>query len=86
MSKLETELLLALKDLTAAIDLSRLNVRKDFSLLNAHACATKAIRNATEEGICKHCGSFGQAGEGCHNCEPQDDLGPMIYQPAVVPA
>jgi hypothetical protein len=40
------DLLQALKDLTKEINLSKLNVRKDFSLLNAHACATKAIAKA----------------------------------------
>ena len=40
------ELLTALKDLAKEIPLSRFNIRKDFSLLNAHACATKAIYNA----------------------------------------
>jgi len=40
------ELLAALKHLTAEIHLGALNVRKDFSLLNAHASATKAIANA----------------------------------------
>lgn len=40
------DLLLALKGLTKEINLSKLNVRKDFSLLNAHACATKAIWKA----------------------------------------
>ena len=41
-------LLQALKDLTAAIDLSKLNIRKDFSLLNAHAFATRAIYEAEQ--------------------------------------
>ena len=36
-----------------------------------------------EEGECKHCGASGPVGEECDNCEPQDDLGPMIYQPLV---
>lgn len=40
------ELLDALKNLAANIDLSKLNVRKDFSLLNAHAAATKALFKA----------------------------------------
>ena len=36
----------ALRMLTSEINLSTLNVRKDFSLLNAHACAVKAILQA----------------------------------------
>ncbi len=39
-------LLEALKELAASIDLSRLNVRKDFHLLASHASALKAINNA----------------------------------------
>jgi hypothetical protein len=39
-------MLQALKDLTGKIQLWKLNVRKDFSLLNAHATATKAIWQA----------------------------------------
>ena len=42
----KAKLVSALKDLCGAIDLSKLNVRKDFSLLNAHACALKAIHAA----------------------------------------
>jgi hypothetical protein len=42
-----TSLFRALVDLTKEIDLNKLNIRKDFSLINAHACATKAIREAT---------------------------------------
>lgn len=38
-------LLRPLQDLVNQIDLSKLNVRKDFSLLNVHACATKALHN-----------------------------------------
>lgn len=41
------ELLRALQDLTKSIELAKLNVKKDFSILNAHACATKAIYKAT---------------------------------------
>jgi hypothetical protein len=37
----------ALQLLTQAIDLSKLDAKKDFSLLVAHAAATKAIRQAT---------------------------------------
>jgi len=37
------ELLNALRGLTKEISLSKLNVRKDFSLMNAHACALKLI-------------------------------------------
>ena len=36
----------ALQSLTSEIDLSKLNIRKDFSLMNAHACAVKAILQA----------------------------------------
>ncbi len=39
-------LLQALKALVREIDLSKLNVRKDFSLLNAHAYATKTLAQA----------------------------------------
>ena len=39
-------LLQALKSLVKEIDLSKLNVRKDFSLLNAHAFAAKTIHQA----------------------------------------
>ena len=42
-------LLRALEDLTSEIKLGKLNIRKDFSLINAHAAATKAIRQATGE-------------------------------------
>lgn len=41
------DLLLALRGLVREVNLSKLNVRKDFSLINAHAAATKAIRKAT---------------------------------------
>ena len=40
------ELLQALKELTEAIDLSKLNIRKDVHLLNVHACASRAIHKA----------------------------------------
>jgi hypothetical protein len=40
------ELLEALKGLVEEVKLSKLNIRKDFSLINAHACATKAIHKA----------------------------------------
>jgi hypothetical protein len=40
-------MLQALKDLTAEIHLSKLNIRKDFSLINAHAAALRAIHKAT---------------------------------------
>jgi hypothetical protein len=36
----------ALKDLAKEIDLSKLNIRKDFSLINAHAVALKTIYKA----------------------------------------
>lgn len=36
----------ALRVLTSEINLSTLNIRKDFSLINAHACAVKAILQA----------------------------------------
>jgi hypothetical protein len=38
----------------------------------------------TEVGVCKHCGASGLVGQECDNCEPQDDLGPMIFQPKEV--
>lgn len=41
------ELLYALQHLAAEIPLGKLNVRKDFHLMNAHACALKAIHKAT---------------------------------------
>jgi len=40
------DLLAALEGLVGEIHLSKLNIRKDFSLINAHACATKAIYKA----------------------------------------
>ena len=40
------DMLEALKCLTQEIHLSKLNIRKDFSLINAHACALKAIAKA----------------------------------------
>ncbi len=40
-------LLAALQELTAAVPLRTLNVRKDFSVMVAHAAATKAIHLAT---------------------------------------
>jgi hypothetical protein len=43
-------LLQALKDLTEAIPLGKLNIRKDFHLLNVHACATKALYQAEQGG------------------------------------
>lgn len=43
---LHDELLQALRCLTQEIDLSKLNIRKDFSLLNAHASAMKTIFKA----------------------------------------
>lgn len=46
MKPTRKELLAALKDLAEAIDLKKLNIRKDFHLLNVHACATKAIWKA----------------------------------------
>ena len=39
-------LLAALKLLAGEINLSKLRVRRDFSLMNAHACALKAIHEA----------------------------------------
>lgn len=41
------ELLRALEDLTSQINLSSLNIKKDFSLINAHAQALKIIHKAT---------------------------------------
>jgi hypothetical protein len=40
------DLLDALKGLAGQIQLGKLNIRKDFSLINAHAVATKAIYKA----------------------------------------
>lgn len=40
------ELLEACKGLVEVIDLSKLKIRKDFSLINAHAYATKIIAKA----------------------------------------
>ncbi len=40
------ELLEALLYLVSQVNLSKLNIRKDFSLINAHAAATKAIYHA----------------------------------------
>lgn len=42
------ELYEALNGLVSEIDLSKLNVRKDFSLLNAHAYAAKALHRVEE--------------------------------------
>ena len=39
------ELVTALEQLTKEVHIGELNVRKDFSLMNAHACATKALHN-----------------------------------------
>jgi hypothetical protein len=39
-------MLQALQDLCAEIKLGKLNVRRDFHLMNAHACALKAIYQA----------------------------------------
>jgi uracil phosphoribosyltransferase len=36
----------ALKGLTQAVKLNKLNIKEDFSLINAHAAATKAIHKA----------------------------------------
>lgn len=43
------ELLGALEGLAKETNLSKLNVRRDFSLMNAHAYATKAILKAKGE-------------------------------------
>lgn len=42
----EPDLLEALKNLTEQVQLSKLSIRKDFSLINAHAAAVKAIAKA----------------------------------------
>ncbi len=42
------KMLEALKYLTDSINLSKLNIKKDFSLINAHANATKIMHKATE--------------------------------------
>ncbi len=38
------------------------------------------VEKEPEEGECKHCGATGPVGEECENCEPSDELGPMVYQ------
>lgn len=38
-------------------------------------------RHELPDGRCKHCSSYGKIGEECPNCEPSDDLGPMVFQP-----
>ena len=38
------------------------------------------VEKRPEQGVCKHCGATGDVGEECENCEPSDELGPMIYQ------
>lgn len=51
--------------------------------------AAQAVVEAAKpkvEGQCKFCCSIGVAGEECECCEPQDGLGPMIYQPLQVAA
>lgn len=40
------ELLEAIHSLTKEIDLKKLNIRKDFSLINAYACALKTLAKA----------------------------------------
>ena len=40
------DLLAALEGLAKEINLSKLDIRKDFSLMNAHACALKEIHKA----------------------------------------
>ncbi len=40
------DLLEACRYLVKQIDLSKLNIRRDFSLINGHAAATRAIRKA----------------------------------------
>jgi hypothetical protein len=35
---------------------------------------------ADADGVCRHCGAIGIVGEECSFCEPQDGLGPMIFQ------
>lgn len=40
------ELVEAIRALTKEIQLNKLNIRKDFSLINAHACALKAVFKA----------------------------------------
>ncbi len=42
------ELLLALEGLAREINLSKLKIRKDFSLINAHAYATKVLHAIKE--------------------------------------
>lgn len=43
------ELIQALKDLTKEVNLGKLNIRKDFSLISAHASALKAIFRAEDK-------------------------------------
>lgn len=38
------------------------------------------LEDERDSGTCKHCGGTGTIGEECLDCEPQDGLGPMIYQ------
>ena len=40
------ELVVALKELTEAVNLRELNIRDDFHLINAHACALRALHLA----------------------------------------
>lgn len=47
----QEEILTALKELTNAISLKGLKIKRDFNLLNAHAYATKILHLAKEEGI-----------------------------------
>lgn len=46
---INTELLYALEKLIGEISIGKLSIRKDFHLLNAHACAVKAVRKAKGE-------------------------------------
>ncbi len=46
LREINRELLEALKGLVGEIQLGKLHIRKDFSLINAHACASKAIAKA----------------------------------------
>jgi hypothetical protein len=39
------EMLEVMRTLAGAVNLSKLNIRKDFHLINAHACALKIIHN-----------------------------------------
>lgn len=49
-------------------------------LVNRQGMCIICQKNLTP-GVCNHCGSVGVDGQECGNCEPQDDLGPTMFQP-----